>query len=391
VINDSLGHNAGDEILIGVASRLQSCVRTHDVVARFGGDEFVILLDDVGSDKDIGAVAQKVLDTLAPPFDIDGQSLYITASIGVSLYPNDGEDSTTLLKNADIAMYRAKELGKNTYQFYSADMSARAFERLTLESSLRHAIERNEFRLHYQPQIDSASGAILGVEALLRWQHPDFGLVAPAEFIPLLEETGLIVPAGEWVFHTACEQLRAWHAAGWPTLRMAVNLSPRQFQAAGLAMMVERWLATTGCDPGLVELEITENVLLRHAAATLDTLEALRSLGVRLAIDDFGTGYSSLSYLRRYSIDTLKIDRSFVHDVPGDADDSALASAIVVLGQSLKLNVIAEGVETEAQRDFLQQCGCRVMQGYLFSRPVPAADITQLLEKAALRMNTDRR
>jgi len=390
-INDTLGHEIGDKLLQALAERFSAGVREGDTVARFGGDEFVILLDDVGSDKDIGAVAQKVLDTLAPPFDIDGQSLYITASIGVSLYPNDGEDSTTLLKNADIAMYRAKELGKNTYQFYSADMSARAFERLTLESSLRHAIERNEFRLHYQPQIDSASGAILGVEALLRWQHPDFGLVAPAEFIPLLEETGLIVPAGEWVFHTACEQLRAWHAAGWPTLRMAVNLSPRQFQAAGLAMMVERWLATTGCDPGLVELEITENVLLRHAAATLDTLEALRSLGVRLAIDDFGTGYSSLSYLRRYSIDTLKIDRSFVHDVPGDADDSALASAIVVLGQSLKLNVIAEGVETEAQRDFLQQCGCRVMQGYLFSRPVPAADITQLLEKAALRMNTDRR
>jgi diguanylate cyclase (GGDEF)-like protein/PAS domain S-box-containing protein len=379
-INDTLGHEIGDKLLQALAERFSAGVREGDTVARFGGDEFVILLDDVGSDKDIGAVAQKVLETLAPPFDIDGQSLYITASIGVSLYPNDGEDSTTLLKNADIAMYRAKELGKNTYQFYSADMSARAFERLTLESSLRHAIERNEFRLHYQPQIDSASGAILGVEALLRWQHPDFGLVAPAEFIPLLEETGLIVPAGEWVFHTACEQLRAWHAAGWPTLRMAVNLSPRQFQAAGLAMMVERWLATTGCDPGLVELEITENILLRHAAATLDTLEALRALGVRLAIDDFGTGYSSLSYLRRYSIDTLKIDRSFVHDVPGDADDSALASAIVVLAQSLKLNVIAEGVETEAQRDFLQQRGCLVMQGYLFSRPVPAEDIPCLLE-----------
>ena len=255
----------------------------------------------------------------------------------------------------------------------------------------QHAIERNEFRLYYQPQIDNASGAVLGVEALLRWQHPDFGLVSPAEFIPLLEETGLIVPAGEWVLRTACEQLRAWHAAGWPQLRMAINLSPRQFQDAGLAMVIERGLAALGCDPGLLELEITESVLLRHTATTLETLEALHALGVRMAIDDFGTGYSSLSYLRRYSIDTLKIDRSFVHDVPGDADDSALASAIIVLAQSLKLDVIAEGVETEAQRDFLRARGCHQMQGYLFSRPLPAEDITRLLEKAGPPMYTDER
>jgi diguanylate cyclase (GGDEF)-like protein/PAS domain S-box-containing protein len=390
-INDTLGHEVGDRLLQALAERFTVGVREGDTVARFGGDEFVILLDDVASEKDIGAVAQKILEALAPPFTIDGQSLYITASIGVSLYPNDGEDSGTLVKNADIAMYRAKEIGKNTYQFYSADMSARAFERLTLESSLRHAIERNEFRLVYQPQIDTASGAILGVEALLRWQHPDFGLVAPAEFIPLLEETGHIVAVGEWVFHTACKQLRAWHAAGWPALRMAVNLSPRQFQTAGLAMMIERGLAATGCAPGLLELEITESVLLQHSPATLDALAALHALGVRLAIDDFGTGYSSLGYLHRYSIDTLKIDRSFVHDVPGDADDSALASAIIVLAQSLKLNVIAEGVETEAQRGFLQERGCRIMQGYLFSRPLPAEDITRLLEKAGPQMHTDGR
>ena len=390
-INDTLGHEVGDKLLQALAERFTTSVREGDTVARFGGDEFVVLLDDVASEKDIGVVAQKVLEALAPPFAIDGQDLYITASIGVSLYPNDGEDSTTLLKNADIAMYRAKDLGKNTYQFYSADMSARAFERLTLESSLRHAIERNEFRLYYQPQIDTASGAILGVEALLRWQHPDFGLVSPAEFIPLLEETGLIVPTGDWVLRTACEQLRAWHAAGWPQLRMAVNLSPRQFQTAGLAQSVERVLSTLGCDPGLLELEITESVLLRHTAATLETLEALHALGVRMAIDDFGTGYSSLSYLRRYSIDTLKIDRSFVHDVPDDADDSALASAIIVLAQSLKLDVIAEGVETEAQRDFLRERGCHQMQGYLFSRPLPAEDITRLLEKAGPQMYTDER
>jgi diguanylate cyclase (GGDEF)-like protein/PAS domain S-box-containing protein len=378
-INDTLGHETGDRLLQVLAGRLAASVREGDTVARFGGDEFAMLLDDVASEKDVGAVAQKVIEMLAPPFEIDGQNLYITASIGVSLYPNDGEDSTTLIKNADIAMYRAKDLGKNTYQFYSADMSARAFERLTLESSLRHAIERNEFRLYYQPQIDTASGAILGVEALLRWQHPDFGLVAPAEFIPLLEETGLIVPVGDWVFRTACEQLCAWHAAGWPRLRMAVNLSPRQFQVAGLAIMVERDLAAVGCDPDLIELEITENILLRHAADTLATLDALRALGVRLSIDDFGTGYSSLSYLRRYAIDTLKIDRSFVHDVPDDADGSAITSAIVSLAQNLKLDVIAEGVETEAQRDFLRERGCHVMQGYLFSRPLPAEEIPRLL------------
>jgi diguanylate cyclase (GGDEF)-like protein/PAS domain S-box-containing protein len=379
-INDTLGHEVGDKLLQALAERFTASVREGDTVARFGGDEFVVLLDDVASEKDIGAVAQKVLEVLAPPFAIDGRDLYITASIGVSLYPNDGEDSTTLLKNADIAMYRAKDAGKNTYQFYSSDMSARAFERLTLESSLRRAIERDEFRLYYQPQIDTASGAILGVEALLRWQHPDFGLVAPAEIIPLLEETGLIVPVGNWVLRTACEQLRTWHIAGWPQLRMAVNLSPRQFQTAGLAEAIERGLSTLGCNPELLELEITESVLLQHTAATLEALEALSALGVRMAIDDFGTGYSSLSYLRRYSIDTLKIDRSFVHDVPGDADDSALASAIIVLAQSLKLDVIAEGVETEAQRDFLRARGCHLMQGYLFSQPVPAEEIPRLLE-----------
>jgi len=251
---------------------------------------------------------------------------------------------------------------------------------MTLESSLRRAIEKKEFRLYFQPQIDTVSGTIVGVEALLRWQHPDFGLVAPTEFTPLLEETGLIVPIGEWVLHTACKQLVAWHAAGWSTLRMAVNLSPRQFQGTGLAIMVERGLAACNCDPKFIELEITENVLLRHAATTLETLDALRKIGVRLAIDDFGTGYSSLSYLRRYSIDTLKVDRSFVHDLPGDADDCALATAIIVLAQSLKLEVIAEGVETEAQRDFLRERGCHLMQGYLYSRPLPAEDIPALLE-----------
>jgi EAL domain-containing protein (putative c-di-GMP-specific phosphodiesterase class I) len=277
-------------------------------------------------------------------------------------------------------MYRAKELGKNTYQFYSADMSARAFERLSLETSLRRALERQEFVLHYQPQVDVDSGEIIGVEALIRWQHPDFGLVAPADFIPLLEETGLIVPTGEWLLGEACRQLMAWHAVGRRNLRLAVNLSPRQVQATGFLAMVERALDGLRGDPGWLELEITEGLLVQHAPDTIEKFEALRALGVRLAVDDFGTGYSSLSYLRRFPIDTLKIDRSFVHDVPHDPDDSAITTAIIAMAQSLRLEAIAEGVENAAQRDFLRSRGCRLMQGFLFSKPLPADEVTKLLE-----------
>ena len=385
-INDTLGHETGDVLLQQLAIRFSSSVREGDTVARFGGDEFVILLEDVTHINDIGSVARKVLLALAPPFEIAGRGLYITASIGISMCPNDGEDATALLKNADLAMYRAKEMGKNTYQFYSADMSASAYQRLALESSLRHALERNELCLHYQPIIDVDSGAITGVEALLRWQHPDLGLIMPADFIPLLEETGLIVQAGVWVLDTACAQLHAWHAAGWPRLRMSVNLSPRQFQADDLVTVIQRGLATLRCPADLLEIEITEGVILQHAAATLAILERLRTLGVRLALDDFGTGYSSLSYLRRFPIDTLKIDRSFVHDIPGDQEDSAIVSAIIMLAQSLKLDVIAEGVETEAQRDFLSARGCRRMQGFLFSRPLSAEEMAGLLEASKLKL-----
>jgi len=379
-INDTLGHEVGDRLLQQLAERFQHSVREGDTVARFGGDEFVILLDDVASEDDVAGVAQKVLDALDAPFQVDDRTLYVTASIGVSLFPGDGEDASTLLKNADIAMYRAKEMGKNTYQFYSADMSARAFERLTLESSLRRALEQGEFRLHYQPQIDVETGAIVGVEALLRWQHPEFGLVLPADFIPLLEETGLIVAAGEWVLQTACAQLLDWSAQGWRRLRLAVNLSPRQLQAPGLTAAVKRALDILDGEPGRLELEITEGVLVRHAPATVEMLESLHVLGARMAIDDFGTGYSSLSYLRRLPIDTLKIDRAFVRDIPHDPDDSAITAAIIALAQTLKLEMIAEGVETAAQRDFLRAGGCRVMQGYLFSRPQPPEDITRLLQ-----------
>ncbi len=379
-INDTLGHEVGDRLLQQLAERFQRSVRDGDTVARFGGDEFVILLDDVASEDDVSGVAQKVLQALAPPFQVERQTLYVTASIGVSLFPNDGDDATTLLKNADIAMYRAKELGKNTYQFYSADMSSRAFERLTLESNLRRALEHGEFHLYYQPQVDVTTGDIVGVEALLRWRHPEFGLVMPSDFIPLLEETGLIVPVGEWALDTACAQLVAWHGQGWPRLRLAVNLSPRQFQTQNLAAAVKQALARLDGDPGRLELEITEGMLVRHAPATIETIEALHALGVRMAIDDFGTGYSSLSYLRRLPIDTLKIDRSFVRDIPQDPDDSAITSAIIALAQSLKIEMIAEGVENAAQRDFLRARGCSMMQGYLFSRPQPAEEITRLLQ-----------
>ena len=385
-INDSLGHETGDLILQQIAIRLNTCVREGDTVARFGGDEFVILLDDVANESDIRGISKKVLDSFVPPFKVSAQQFYVTASIGISLYPNDGADASTLLKNADIAMYRAKEQGKNAYRFYSAEMSARAFERLTLESSLRHALARGELRLFYQPVVDAESGAILSVEALLRWQHPDFGLVLPGDFIPLLEETGWIVPAGKWVLETACAQLQAWHKLGWPELRLAVNLSTRQLQSESLAHAIETCLSKHQLRTGQLELEITEGMLMDRGGTTTEILSALRALGVRLAVDDFGTGYSSLSYLRSFPIDTLKIDRSFVHDIPGDATDSAITTAIIVLAQSLKLNVVAEGIETAAQRDFLYGLGCRNMQGFWFSRPVPPEELTRLLESRNTRL-----
>jgi diguanylate cyclase (GGDEF)-like protein/PAS domain S-box-containing protein len=379
-INDTLGHEIGDLLLQQLAARFNACVREGDTVARFGGDEFVILLDDVANEGDIRSLVKKVLDAIVPTFEVNGHQLYISASIGISLYPSDGEDATTLLKHADVAMYRAKELGKNTYQFYSADMSARAFQRLTLESSLRNALARGEFCLYYQPVIDIQSGCISSVEALLRWQHPDLGLVLPNDFIGALEDTGLIVPVGEWVLMTACTQLDLWHQQGWPALRMAVNLSPRQFQSNDLLKSLQHALTLLHCPLDHLELEITESMLMQQGGATLQMLDAVHALGVRLAIDDFGTGYSSLSYLRRFPVDTLKIDRSFVRDIPGDPDDSAITTAITVLAQSLKLLVVAEGVENIAQSDFLSRLGCHLMQGYLYSKPLSAQAFTQLLE-----------
>ncbi len=380
IINDTLGHEIGDTALRSLSERLLSCVRESDTVARLGGDEFAVIMEDMRTTADVAPVARKILDMLSQPFHVEDRELYITGSIGISMYPSDGRDAATLLKHADIAMYRAKDLGRNTYQFYSADMGARAFERLTLETSLRHALERDEFALFYQPQVDVRDGRIIGFEALLRWQHPDLGLVPPADFVALLEETGLIMPVGEWVLRQACAQGAAWHRQGAADLRVAVNLSSRQFSDGELTRTVVDIAAEAGFDLTCLELEITESILMQHSATTMGALRELDRMGVRLSVDDFGTGYSSLSYLKRFPIDTLKVDRTFIRDIGTDSDDEAIVTAIVAMAKGLRLEVIAEGVESAEQLAFLRQCGCQLVQGFLFSepRPVSAIDVTNL-------------
>ncbi len=380
-INDTLGHNVGDELLVQLTERLTQNIRYGDTIGRFGGDEFVILLDDLENERYISSLAQKILDTLINPFIINNHELYITASIGISIYPSDGHDTETLLRNADIAMYRAKDLGKNNYQFYSDDMSARIFERLTLENHLRHALERDEFVLHYQPQVDAQTQRIHGVEALLRWQHPEIGLVSPPNFIPLLEETGLIEEVGDWLLESACKQSRQWHDTGSSYLHMSVNLSSRQFNNPAFFDSIQKIIRQTGINPEFLELEITESMLMRNASSTINALDTLSQLGVRFAIDDFGTGYSSLNYLRRFPIDTIKIDRSFIRDITTDEDDAAITSAIIVMAHSLSMNVIAEGVENDSQLAFLQEHNCHYIQGHFFSHALPAEEITHLLQK----------
>jgi diguanylate cyclase (GGDEF)-like protein len=382
VINDSLGHSVGDRLIREVAARLRSCLREGDTVARLGGDEFTLLLPDVGQAVDAAKVAKKVLDLVRMPFDLDGRELFVTSSMGISLYPDDGSDAETLVKNADAAMYRAKEQGRDHYQLYTPALNATALERLALESSLRRALAHDELLLHYQPILDVATRRLHGVEALLRWHHPELGLVPPAEFIPLAEVTGLILAMGPWVLRTACAQARAWQHVQ-PGLRVAVNLSARQFQEAGLVGHVTDALADTGLDPRCLQLEITESSAMQNAQTAIQTLRELKALGVGLSIDDFGTGYSSLSYLRRFPIDTLKIDQSFIRDIGTDPDDAAIASAIIALAHTLKLTVVAEGVETEDQLEFLSRHGCDRTQGYLFSRPLSAERCTEVLAAPA--------
>jgi len=381
VINDTLGHDIGDKVLQMLGERISACVRKGDTLARLSGDEFAILLEDKMSSEVVMMIARHVLDELANPFIIEGCELFITTSIGISMSPDDGEDSQTLLKNADIAMYRAKDLGRNTYQFFSSDMSTRAFERLSLETSLRYALEREEFRLVYQPQVDAMTGEIIGVEALLRWQHPDFGIVGPSDFIPILEETGLIVPVGEWILYKACTQAKVWQEEYSTDLRIAVNLSARQFNDGGLISIVEYCLMRTKLPPRSLELEITESVIMQDNKWIGDVFRAFEGMGVRIAIDDFGTGYSSLSYLKRFPIDTIKVDRSFIRDVTTDIDDAAIVSAIIAMANSLKLDIVAEGVETKEQLEFVTVKGCNSMQGYFFSEPLTAEKMDKLLAK----------
>jgi diguanylate cyclase (GGDEF)-like protein len=378
-IIDTLGPAIGDRLLQGVAERLGSCLEEGDTLARLGGDEFVILLPRLQRADKAVKVAQRVLEVLKPVFVFNGHELHITTSMGISLYPYDGTDVDTLLKNADTALYRAKEQGRNNYQLYTPAMNARAFERLAMENSLRKALEREQFLLHYQPQVNTQTGQVIGMEALIRWQHPDLGLVYPAEFITLAEDTGLIVPMGEWVLRRACEQVQIWHKGGFPKLSVSVNLSARQFQHQALVDTIARVLRETEFDPRTLELEITESIAMQNADYTNVILRHLKDMGVRIAMDDFGTGYSSLSYLRKFPIDTLKIDQSFVRDLTNDPNDAAIANAIIVLAHSLKLEVVAEGVETSEQEAFLKTHQCDKLQGYLYHRPLTAAQFEQIL------------
>ena len=379
-INDTLGHDAGDVLLQSVAKRLEERLRRTDTIARLGGDEFTIILEGLSGVEEVAAIAQEILDVMDPPFTLEGHEVFVSTSIGIAIYPNDGDNTDVLMKNADAAMYRAKEHGRNNYQFYTADMNAKSVERLALESRLRRALEREEFQLYYQPQVDLNTGQVIGMEALIRWRRSDTSeLVSPAEFIPLAEETGLIVPIGEWVMRTACAQNRAWQDAGLPPLRVAVNLSARQFRQDDLADYLAKVLKDARLAPQYLELELTEGHLIEHSHAGA-TLAELKAMGHPLSVDDFGTGYSSLSYLKRFPIDTLKIDRSFVMDITTDPDAAAIANAIIALAQSLRLKVIAEGVETEGQLDFLRSKGCHEVQGYLFGPPIPAEQVAQKMQ-----------
>ena len=373
LVNDASGHGAGDHMLKQVAQRLSSCIRDTDTVARLGGDEFVIVLTDLPETGDVDLIAEKVMGSLARPFDIGGHDVFVTASVGISMYPRDGDHGEILLRYADIAMYRVKEHGRNSVRQFIPEMGVTAISRMNMESSMRRGLERGEFKLHYQPKIELGSQRIVGAEALVRWQHPQIGLIHPIEFIPLAEESGLILPLGEWVLAEACRQQVIWKHQGLGSLRVAVNMSPRQFRQEDLAERVSAIFAETGADPACVTLELTESMVMQDVNSTLVALRTLKNLGLTISLDDFGTGYSSLSYLRRFPIDELKIDKSFINDIHENADDAAIASAIVAMAISLGLNVVAEGVERKEQVDLLMKMGCPQVQGYYFGRPMEAA------------------
>ena len=382
-INDSLGHHTGDQLLKAVAACLKACVRESDTVARHGGDEFVVVIDH-SSDAVIASLMSKILASIAEPVMIEGHELHVTASIGFSLYPTDGEDAETLLKNADAAMYRAKEQGRNNVQFYTDELNKKIHKRMALESILRHALERGEFFLHYQPQVALPGGEIVGAEALIRWMHKTEGVISPADFIPLAEELGLIVPIGEWALRTACAQMKAWQTAGLPKLTISVNLSARQFRQRNLAAVVALALHDTALDPEYLELELTESMMMDNVELAVATMNQLKAMGIKLSIDDFGTGYSSLSYLKRFPIDVLKIDQSFMSDIIEEPCDAPIVRSIITLAHSLKLRVIAEGVETKEQLHYLSEHHCDAIQGFYFSCPVSADAFEQLLRDGPL-------
>jgi diguanylate cyclase (GGDEF)-like protein/PAS domain S-box-containing protein len=379
-INDSLGHVTGDKLLQSVSRRLLTSVRASDTVSRQGGDEFVILLSEITLPEHAATSAKKILHSLNAPHSIGGQDLHIDGSIGISIYPEDGEDAETLIKNADTAMYHAKENGRNQFQFFTAEMNLKAVERQSLEGSLRRALDREEFLLHYQPKVNLDTGEITGVEALIRWQQPERGLVPPSQFVPVAEDCGLIIQIGRWVLHEACRQARAWQDAGLPLLPLAVNVSAVEFRDDGFVEGLRAILSETGLEARYLELELTEGVLMEHAESTASVLKQLKMMGVHLVVDDFGTGYSSLSYLQQFPIDVLKIDQSFVHRITGDLDDSPIVSAIIDMGKNLKQRVIAEGIETQEQLAFLQAHHCTEGQGYLFSQPLAATQFAHLLQ-----------
>lgn len=380
-INDSLGHNVGDELLKRVADRLAGCLRGEDTVARYGGDEFAFVLMEQKGEKSVTFLMERILKTIDRPFNINGNKFFVSCSIGLSFFPKDGKDVDTLLRNADAAMYRAKESGRNNFQFYTAAMNRRATERLSLESKLRQALANAEFTLHYQPKVELRTGRIVGVEALLRWRSSEGTMVPPSSFIPLAEETGLIIPIGEWVLYTACAHAKALQDAGLPAMRVAVNISTRQMAPKNIVSTVRNALATAGLDPSSLELELTESAVMQNPVEASKLLHEFKNMGVKIAIDDFGTGYSSLSYLQRFPVDRLKIDQSFVRDIGADPNDAIIARAVISLGHSLGMSVIAEGVSSREQLAFLRENGCDEMQGYLFSRPLPIDELKLLLQE----------
>ncbi|MGB7846412.1 MAG: EAL domain-containing protein [Candidatus Acidiferrum sp.] len=385
-INDSLGHTAGDFLLKEVSNRLKQCIRAQDTVARLGGDEFIVLLTAVGEIADAGVVAQRVVKDIAAGFVIQGRSLTVTCSLGVSLFPDHGTDMDALVKHADVAMYSAKGLGRNNFQFFTPEMNTQVQEKSTLENSLRKALENKELFLVYQPQVDFSTGDIIGAEALLRWRHPELGLITPDRFIPVAENTGLIIPIGEWVLRTACLQALQWQSEGFPPLTVAVNVSPVQFRQKAFPELVQRVLDETGLSPEYLDLELTEGLIISSPEVVLSAFHELKEMGVKLSIDDFGTGYSNLSYLRHFPVHKLKIDRSFIRDLASDPDDASITSTIISMARSLNLKVIAEGVENEGQMSFLRAHDCDEYQGFYFSKPLPASDFANCLHRESLKL-----